>query len=171
MSRYACFVYFVALAAVLFVGCGDLLQVVLEDDSALPVKDEAGLKKLGQQLAQALAAADYSAAYAMAARQLADRLSEEQFIAEVKNRWQLETEGGRPERFEIEPWMPAEDEFNEWEGMPKTIKYGQLAGIVQISFALELEGDEVVRSLTVDAVIVEEGGELKLAYLEFYEAD
>lgn len=171
MSLHASLVWFAVLLAPLTVGCGDLLQVVLEDDTELPVKNEPALKKLGQQLAEALQAGDYPAAYSLAASQLTSRQSEEQFAAEVKNRWQLETEGARSVQFTTEPWMPAEEDFDEWEGMPRTIKYGQLMGIVHLSFALELDGDEVVRSLDVDAVIVDEGGEPKLAYLEFYEAD
>lgn len=171
MSLHASLVWFAVLLAPLAAGCGDLLQVVLEDDSELPVKNEPALKKLGQQLAEALQAGDYPAAYSLAASQLTSRQSEEQFAAEVKNRWQLETEGARSVQFTTEPWMPAEEDFDEWEGMPRTIKYGQLMGIVHLSFALELDGEEVVRSLDVDAVIVDEGGEPKLAYLEFYEAD
>ena len=171
MSLHASLVWFAVLLAPLAAGCGDLLQVVLEDDSELPVKNEPALKKLGQQLAEALQAGDYPAAYSLAASQLSSRQSEEQFAAEVKNRWQLETEGARSVQFTTEPWMPAEEDFDEWEGMPRTIKYGQLMGIVHLSFALELDGEEVVRSLDVDAVIVDEGGEPKLAYLEFYEAD
>jgi len=171
MSLHASLVWFAVLLAPLAVGCGDLLQVVLEDDTELPVKNEPALKKLGQQLAEALQAGDYPAAYSLAASQLTSRQSEEQFAAEVKNRWQLETEGARSVQFTTEPWMPAEEDFDEWEGMPRTIKYGQLMGIVHLSFALELDGEEVVRSLDVDAVIVDEGGEPKLAYLEFYEAD
>jgi hypothetical protein len=165
---------FVALVVVTLVplaGCGNLLETVLVDNSQPPVKNEAGLKKLGQQLGDALLKPDYAAAYALGAAQLKGRQTEEQFTAEVKNRWQLETEGARPLRFEFEPWMPHKDEFDEWEGMPKDIKYGQLLGIVMLSYALEIEDEEVVRSLDIDAVVVDEGGEPKVAYLEFYEAD
>ena len=158
-------------AVVGLAGCGDLLQAVLEDNSQPPVKNEAGLKKLGQQLGDALRKPDYAAAYSLGSAQLKSRQTEEQFTAEVKNRWQLETEGVKPLKFEIDPWMPHQDEFDEWDGMPKDIKYSQLLGIVMLSFALEVEDDEVVRSLDVDAVVVDEGGQPKVAYLEFYEAD
>ncbi len=165
------FIPLVVAALVALTGCGDVLQAVLEDDSRPPVKNEAGLTKLGRLLGDALLKPDYAAAYALGAKQLTSRQTEEQFTAEVKNRWQLETEGARPLRFEFEPWMPHQDEFDEWDGMPKDIKYGQLLGIVTLSFALEIEDEEVVRSLDIDAVMVDEGGEPKVAYIEFYEAD
>jgi hypothetical protein len=161
----------IVVALVLLAGCGDVLQAVLEDDSQPPVKNEAGLMKLGKQFGEALQKPDYAAAYALCAAQLKSRQTEEQFTAEVKNRWQLETEGARPLRVGVEPWMPHQDEFDEWEGMPRDIKYSQLLGIVSLSFALEIEDDEVVRSLNADAVVVDEGGEPKVAYLEIYEID
>ena len=114
---------------------------------------------------------DHAAAYALAAAQLKGRQTEEQFTAEVKNTWQLVTEGARPLKVEFEPWMPFEEEFDEWEGMPKDIKYGQLLGIVSLEFVLEIEDEEVVRSFRADAVVVDEGGQPKLAYLEIHESD
>lgn len=161
----------VVLAVPSLAGCGQLLDTLLEDNSQPPVKNEAGLNQLGKQLGDALQKPDYAAAYAMAAAQLKGRQTEEQFTAEVKNRWQLVTEGARPLKFEFEPWMPFEDEFDEWEGMPRDIKYSQLLGIVALEFALEIEDDEVVRSFTADAVVVDEGGQPKLAYLEIHEGD
>lgn len=161
----------VVLALAPAAGCGQLLDAVLEDDSQPPVKNEAGLNQLGKQLGVALQKQDHAAAYALAAAQLKGRQTEEQFTAEVKNRWQLVTEGARPLKYELEPWMPHQDEFDEWEGMPRDIKYSQLLGIVALEFALEIEDEDVVRSFTADAVVVDEGGQPKLAYLEIHEAD
>ena len=152
-------------------GCGDVMRAVLEDQPQLPVKNESGLKKLGQQLCEAMQKPDYAAAYALAAAQLKGRQTEEQFTAEMKNRWQLASDGARPLRFEFEPWMPDKETFDEWEGMPKDIKYSQLLGIVAMSFALEIEDEEVVRRLKADAVVVDEGGEPKVAYLEIQDAE
>jgi hypothetical protein len=171
MRRYLRLLGFAMFAAVLTSGCGGLLESVLEDNSALPVKDEAGLTKLGQEVGQALQSADFAAAYSLAAEQLKARQTEEQFTAEVQNDWQLGTEGVRPLKFDFELWMPYEEEFDELDGMPRTIKYSQLLGIVRLSFALEIEDDEVLRSLDVDAVVVDDGGEPKLAHLEFHKAE
>jgi|GEM_PF-3803840 hypothetical protein len=152
-------------------GCGDLVRVVLEGDAPLPVKNEPGIRKVGQQLGDALSKGDHAAAYTLSSAQLKSRQTEEQFTADVKNQWQLQSEGARPVKVEVEPWMPAADEFGEWDGMPKNIKYAQLLGVAQIKFVLEIENDEIVRSFHADAVVVDEGGEPKVAYLEFYEAD
>jgi hypothetical protein len=157
-------------AALALAGCGDVMRAVLEDDSQPPVKNEAGLKKLGQALGDALQKGDHAAAYALGAAQLKSRQTEEQFTAEVKNQWQLQTEGARPVKFEFEPWMPAEDEFDEWEGMPKNIKYKELLGIVALTFGLEVENDEILSGFGVDAVVVDEGGQPKIAYIEIHEA-
>ena len=157
-------------AAVALSGCGDIVRAVLEDDSQLPVKNEAGLKKLGQQLGEALQKGDHAAAYALGSSQLKGRQTEEQFTTEVKNEWQLQTEGAKPLKFEYEPWMPHEDEFNEWEGMPKDIKYKELLGIVTMTFALEVEDDEIVSGFNLDAVVVDEGGQPKIANIEIHDA-
>jgi hypothetical protein len=152
-------------------GCGDLMRVVLEGDAPLPVKNEPGVRKVGQQLGDALSKGDHTAAYALCSAQLKSRQTEEQFTAEVKNQWQLQSEGARPVKVEVEPWMPAAEEFDEWDGMPKNIKYAQLLGVAQIKFVLEIENEEIVRSFHADAVVVDEEGEPKVGYLEFYEAD
>ncbi|MCI0357526.1 MAG: hypothetical protein L0211_03450 [Planctomycetaceae bacterium] len=151
-------------------GC-DAIRVALESDAPLPVKNEAGLLKLGKELGDVLTKGNYAAAYALCSAQLKGRQTEEQFTTDVKNEWHLQSEGARPVKFELEPWMPAEDEFEEWEGMPKDIKYSQLLGVVQMRFALEVEDDEVVRSFHAAAIVVDEGGQPKVAYIEIYEAD
>ena len=162
--------FFVLSLAIGLAGCGDIVRAVLEDDSQPPVKNEAGLNKLGQQLGGVLQKGDYAAAYALGAAQLKSRQTEEQFTAELKNQWQLQSEGARPVKFEFEPWMPAEDEFVEWEGMPKNIKYKELLGIVSIKFGLEVENEEILSGFGVDAVVVDEGGQPRIAYIEIREA-
>ena len=151
-------------------GCGDLMRVVMEDNSQPPVKNEAGLMKIGQQLAEALQKGDHAGAYALCSSQLKGRQSEDQFTTEVRNQWQLQTEGARPQKFELDPWMPFEDEFDEWEGMPKDIKYSAVLGIVSMSFGLEVEDEEIVSGFDLDAVVVDEGGQPKVAYIEIHEA-
>jgi len=162
--------FFVLSLAIGLAGCGDLMRVVLEDDSQPPVKNEAGLNQLGQALGGVLQKGDYAAAYALCSAQLKSRQTEEQFTAELKNQWQLQSEGARPVKFEFEPWMPAEDEFVEWEGMPKNIKYKELLGIVSITFGLEVENEEILSGFGVDAVVVDEGGQPRIAYIEIREA-
>ena len=162
--------FFVLSLALGLAGCGDIVRAVLENDSQPPVKNEAGLNKLGQELGGVLQKGDHAAAYALCSAQLKSRQSEEQFTAEVKNQWQLQTEGARPVKFEFEPWMPAEDEFDEWEGMPKNIKYKELLGIVSMTFGLEVEDEEIVRGFRLDAVVVDEAGQPKIAYIEIHEA-
>jgi len=170
MTRYALHLSIVLLALLPLAGCGDVMRAVLEDNSQPPVKNEAGLKKLGQALGDALQKGDHAAAYAHCSAQLKSRQTEEQFTAEVKNQWQLQTDGARPVKFEFEPWMPMEAEFDEWEGMPKSIKYRELLGIVSMTFGLEVEDEEIVSGFDLDAVVVDEGGQPKVAYIEIHEA-
>jgi hypothetical protein len=66
--------------------------------------------------------------------------------------------------------MPFEEEFDEWEGMPKDIKYSAVLGIVSMSFGLEVEDEEIVSGFDLDAVVVDEGGQPKVAYIEIHEA-
>ena len=150
-----------ALAA----GCSDVLRIALDDEPEVPVKNEPGLNALGTQFGQAVQKADFAAAYALCSSQLKARKTEEQFVTDLKNDWQLHSEGVRPQKIEVYAFMVLEDEFKEWEDMPKDIKYAQLAGIVTVTLGLHVEDDEVLASVATDLVVVEEGGQLKIAYV------
>ena len=146
-------------------GCSDVLRIAMDDEQEVPVKNEPALTALGNQFAQAVQKGDFAAAYALCSSQLKARTSEEKFVTDLKNDWQLHAEGVRPQKIEVDPWMVPEDEFKEWEEMPKDIKYAQLAGLIHIRFGLQVEDEEIVSSILTDLVAVEEGGQLMIAYV------
>ena len=146
-------------------GCSDVLRIALDNEPEVPVKNEPGLTALGTQFGQAVQKGDFAAAYALCSSQLKARTPEEKFVTDLKNDWQLHSEGVRPQKIEVQPWMVLEDEFKEWEDMPKDIKYAQVAGLVNVDFGLQVEDDEIVTSVSTDLVVVEEGGQPKIAYV------
>jgi hypothetical protein len=150
-------------------GCDILTRAVLEQDEELPIKNEAGLQALGQQFADAVKQGDFTAAYALSSRELKARQTEEEFVSDLKNNWQLHAKGSQPQATEIVLYMPYRDEFEAWEGISKDIKYASLQGQITLTFGLKVEDEEIIEGFDIDLFVVEEGGQPKVAYLEFYD--
>jgi hypothetical protein len=159
----------VLLPSLALAGCNTIVEAMLESDAELPVKNEPGLVALGTAFSDMLKAGDFAGAYGLCSSQLKTRQTEEQFVAEMKGQWQKLSGGVQPRTYDITPYMPYEDEFEEWEGMPKDIKYSALQGQITVMFATKLEDEEIVEGFDLDLFAVEEGGQLKVAYAEFYD--
>jgi hypothetical protein len=160
-----------ALAAALALsvcGCDMVMNAILEEEAELPVKNEAGLRALAQQFDAAVQKRDFPAAYALCSSQLKARQSEEKFVSELSNQWALHSKGARPLRMEVELWMPYRDEFEEWEGMPKDLKYASLQGQVTLMVVMKEDEEGLTEGFDIDLFVVEDGGQPKIGYIEFY---
>jgi hypothetical protein len=150
-------------------GCGQLVQTLLESDEELPVKNEAGLNTLAQSFITALDKKDYGAAYALCSKELKARQTEEAFTADLKNNWDRLAKDAKPQKTETILYMPYEDELEEWDGYPKDIKYATLQGQITVEVGMKVEDDEIVEGFDIDLFAVDEGGQPKIGYLEFYD--
>jgi hypothetical protein len=158
-------------------GCGTIVRAILENDEELPVKNEAGLNALAQSFIAALDKKDYAAAYALCSKELKDRQTEEAFTAELKNNWDRLAKAAKPMHTEVTLYMPYKDELEEWDGFPKDIKYATLQGQITIEVGmteipLETAGDEpIYDGFDIDLFAVDDGGQPKIGYFEFYDYD
>ena len=150
-------------------GCGQLVQTLLESDEELPVKNEAGLNALAQEFIAALNKKDYAAAYALCSKELKARQTEEAFTADLKNNWDRLAKDAKPQRTETILYMPYQDELEDWDGFPKDIKYATLQGQVTIEVGMKVEDDELIEGFDIDLFAVDDGGQPKIGYLEFYD--
>jgi hypothetical protein len=150
-------------------GCGPIMHAILESDEELPIKNEAGLNALAQSFIAALDKKDYAAAYALCSQELKARQTEEAFTAELKNNWDRMAKDAKPQRTDITLYMPYKDELQEWDGFPKDIKYATLQGQITIEVGMKVEDDVIMEGFDIDLFAVDDGGQPKIGYLEFYD--
>jgi hypothetical protein len=152
-------------------GCNGLVRVLLESDEweELPVKNEAGLQELAEQFRQAVEGGDHAAAYALTSSHVKARQTEEQFAAELKGQWERHTKGTPPLKAEVELYMPHQEELEDWDGIPSDLDYTTLQGQITLLFAREVQGEEILDGFDIDLFVVEEAGQPRIAYLEFYD--
>jgi hypothetical protein len=151
-------------------GCSTAARVLFEDDNEPPVKNEAGIRAMAQQFGEAIQKEDYAAAYALLTAKRKEQQSLEQFTAEAKQQRQEYFGQYNPTELELTPYMPFADEYAEWSEV-SDIPYGQLLGMCDVTWQGPVttpEGGEAQRFETyVDIVVVDEGGQPKIAYIDW----
>jgi hypothetical protein len=163
--------YWLLAGVALLAGCDLVSQTLLEDDFEPPVKNEAGIREISQKFGDAIQAEDYSAAYALTSASLQAKRSKEQFIAEARAQRQEYFGELKPTRCELEPFMPFDDEFADWESIPKDIRYQDLLGMCTITWYGEItvtDGQPPEPFETyLDIVVVNDGGTPRIAHIDW----
>jgi hypothetical protein len=156
---------------VVLAGCDVASRALLEDEFEPPVKNETGIRDVSQKFGDAILAEDYTAAYALTSASLRAKQSVEQFIAEVQSQRQEYFGELKPTRSELEPFMPFEDEFADWESIPKDVRYQDLLGMCTITWHGEIvvtDGQPPEPFETyLDIVVVNDGGQPRIAHIDW----
>jgi hypothetical protein len=155
----------------LLAGCDLVSQTLQEDDFEPPVKNEAGIRDVSQKFGDAILAEDYAAAYALTSTGLKARQSEAEFTTEARAQRQEYFGGLQTTRSDLEPFMPFDDEFADWENIPKDIRYQDLLGMCTITWHGEITVTEGKPpepfEIYLDIVIVNDGGKPRIAHIDW----
>jgi hypothetical protein len=162
-----------AVSLLALAGCGQLLDALLDvDDVEPPVKNEAGVLAVGQQFGEAIQKENYPAAYALLTISRRADQTLEQFTATCKQQRQDYFQGMTPAKVDTYAYMPFEDDLPDWTGLPVDVKYDALLGVCTVIWEKAVdyqvedeEADSYVNE--VDVVVVEEGGQPKIAHIDW----
>lgn len=144
-------------------GCSGVVDSLLEDDEELPVKNEAGVKAIGQQFGEAIQTENYAAAYELLSSPRRAEQSLEQFTTTTKQH-RLDYIGSEtPTKVDVATYMPYRDEFSDWSDFPADLTYDKVLGFAMVawSFAGPPYGSEV------DVLVIDEGGQPKIGHIDW----
>jgi hypothetical protein len=168
LSFLAICAFFVGLFA--FAGCGGLVNTLLEDDEEPPVKNEAGVRAIGQQFGEAIQKENYPAAYQLLTNSRRAEQTLEQFTAKCKQQRQDYFEGVTPTQVDTYAYMPRKDDLPDWTGLPADVKYDSLLGVCTAIWSGEPDlqlGETELYLHEVDVGVVDEAGQPKIAYIDW----
>jgi hypothetical protein len=174
MSARITRLWFVWLAAALlvFAGCGQLLDRLLEEDyREPPVKNEPAVLSIGKQFGEAIQQENYPAAYQLLTNSRRAEQTLDQFTATCKQRRQEYLGEFKPSKVDTVAYMLLKEELADWPSLPTDLKYDSLLGVCEVSWQADgpdlQVGETEPYSIEIDVVVVDEAGQPKIAHIDW----